>query len=84
MWIPRTGFGGLTHRARVKPVFAAVNGYAMGGGTEMALACDIVVADERASFALSEVRVGLVAAAGGLAQLTSNERRLPGRPKNFR
>ena len=41
----------------------------MGGGTEMALACDIVVADETASFALSEVRVGLVAAAGGLVRL---------------
>jgi acetyl-CoA C-acetyltransferase len=41
----------------------------MGGGTEMVLACDIVVADELASFALSEVRVGMVAAAGGLVRL---------------
>lgn len=69
MWFPLTGFGGLTNRTRVKPIIAAVNGYAMGGGTEMALACDIVVADARASFALSEVRVGLVAAAGGLVRL---------------
>ena len=69
LWMPLTGFGGLTNRVRVKPVIAAVNGYAMGGGTEMALACDIVVADEKASFALSEARVGLAAAAGGLVRL---------------
>lgn len=69
MWVPRSGFGGLTNRTRVKPVIAAVNGFAMGGGTEMALASDVVVADERASFALSEVRVGLIAAAGGLVRL---------------
>ncbi|MCA8348476.1 enoyl-CoA hydratase-related protein [Burkholderia cepacia] len=69
MWIPRSGFGGLTARVRTKPVIAAVNGPAMGGGTEMALACDIVVADERASFALSEVKVGVVAACGGLVRL---------------
>jgi len=68
-WMPRTGFGGLTNRVRVKPVIAAVNGFAMGGGTEMALASDIVVADQKASFALSEVRVGLIAAAGGLERL---------------
>ncbi|OYD60222.1 UNVERIFIED_ORG: acetyl-CoA C-acetyltransferase [Burkholderia sp. CF145] len=68
-WIPLSGFGGLTARARTKPVIAAVNGHAMGGGTEMALACDIVVADEHASFALSEVRVGVVAACGGLVRL---------------
>ncbi|MFM0245618.1 enoyl-CoA hydratase-related protein [Paraburkholderia sediminicola] len=69
MWMPLSGFGGLTARKRTKPVIAAVNGVAMGGGTEMALACDVVVADERASFALSEVRVGVVAAAGGLVRL---------------
>ncbi|KFG93521.1 acetyl-CoA acetyltransferase [Burkholderia paludis] len=69
MWIPQSGFGGLTARVRTKPVIAAVNGHAMGGGMEMALACDIVVADERASFALSEVKVGVVAACGGLVRL---------------
>jgi len=69
MWIPKSGFGGITNRQRTKPVIAAVNGYAMGGGTEMSLACDIVVADEQAVFALSEVRVGLFAGAGGLQRL---------------
>lgn len=69
VWMPRSGFGGLTARTRIKPVIAAVNGFAMGGGTEMALASDIVVADAKASFALSEVRVGLIAAAGGLVRL---------------
>ncbi|WP_313024325.1 enoyl-CoA hydratase-related protein [Pseudomonas lopnurensis] len=71
MWMPRTGFGGLTARPdRVKPVICAVNGYAMGGGFEIALASDLVVADEAAQFALSEVRVGLLAGAGGLQRLT--------------
>lgn len=71
MWMPRTGFGGLTARPnRVKPVICAVNGYAMGGGFEIALASDLVVADETAQFALSEVRVGLLAGAGGLQRLT--------------
>lgn len=68
-WSPKTGFGGITNRVRTKPVIAAVNGIAMGGGTEMALACDIVVADEKAQFALSEVRVGVMAGAGGLVRL---------------
>lgn len=70
MWVPRTGFAGLTSRRNMtKPVIAAVNGYAMGGGFEIALACHLVVADIRAQFALSEVKVGLAAGAGGLARL---------------
>src|SRR5258708_659045 len=52
-----------------KPVIAAVNGYAMGGGCEIALACPLIVADATAQFALSEVKVGLVAGAGGLVRL---------------
>ena len=52
-----------------KPVIAAVNGFAMGGGFEIALACHLVVADESAQFALSEVRVGLIAGAGGIVRL---------------
>lgn len=67
---PEAGFGGLTSRYDLaKPVIAAVNGVAMGGGFEIALACDIIVADERAVFALPEVRVGLAALAGGVHRL---------------
>jgi len=70
MWVPKNGFAGLTsRRGMTKPVIAAVNGYAMGGGCEIALACHLVVADATARFALSEVKVGLVAGAGGLVRL---------------
>lgn len=69
-WLPLSGFGGLTSRAgRNKPVIAAVNGLAMGGGFEIAMACDIVVAAQHAQFALPEVKRGLVAAAGGAVRL---------------
>jgi acetyl-CoA C-acetyltransferase len=69
-WIPASGFAGLTSRRGMnKPVIAAVNGFAMGGGFETALASHLVVADETARFALSEVRVGLVAGAGGVVRL---------------
>ncbi len=64
------GFGGLTSRFDMnKPVIAAVNGVAMGGGFEIALACDIIIASEKAVFALPEPRVGLAALAGGLHRL---------------
>lgn len=67
---PHNGFGGLAHRFDLnKPLIAAVNGVAMGGGFEMALACDIIVAAENAVFALPEVRVGLIAAGGGVHRL---------------
>jgi len=70
LWVPKNGFAGLTSRRHMpKPVIAAVNGYAMGGGCEIALACHLVVADATAQFALSEVKVGLVAGAGGLIRL---------------
>lgn len=70
VWIPETGFAGLTSRKkRLKPVIAAVNGFAYGGGLEIALACDIIVADETAKFALPEVKTGLIAAAGGVFRL---------------
>lgn len=69
MATPPSGFAGLTARDMAKPVIAAVNGVAMGGGFEIVLACDIVVADARAVFALPEPKVGLAALAGGLQRL---------------
>nr|WP_245514206.1 enoyl-CoA hydratase-related protein [Camelimonas lactis] len=71
MSMPPTGFAGLCSRFdRTKPVIAAVNGVAMGGGLEIVLACDLAVADSKARFALPEVKVGLYAAAGGVQRLT--------------
>ena len=70
MWSAPGGFAGLTSRFDLdKPVIAAVNGFAMGGGFEIALACDLIVAAENAIFALPEPRVGLAALAGGLHRL---------------
>ena len=68
--LPQSGFGGITSRFDLwKPVIAAVNGFALGGGLEMALACDIVIAAEGATLGLPEPRVGLMAAAGGVHRL---------------
>jgi acetyl-CoA C-acetyltransferase len=70
-WMPRGGFAGITSRVgRTKPIIAAVSGTAFGGGFETCLAADMVVADPAARFALSEVKVGVIAAAGGIARLT--------------
>ena len=67
---PASGFAGLTSRFDGrKPVIAAVNGIAMGGGFEIVLACDVAIASEHAVFALPEPRVGLAALAGGLHRL---------------
>ncbi|HXF55112.1 MAG TPA: enoyl-CoA hydratase-related protein [Hyphomicrobiaceae bacterium] len=63
---PPTGFGGLSHRFDLtKPVIAAVNGLALGGGVEIVLACDLAIAAHHAEFALPEPRVGLAALGGG-------------------
>jgi crotonobetainyl-CoA hydratase len=65
-----SGFGGLTSRFDLaKPVIAAVNGVSMGGGFEIALACDLIIASDNARFALPEPKVGLAALAGGLHRL---------------
>jgi enoyl-CoA hydratase/carnithine racemase len=68
---PGRGFGGIAERPPNKPVIAAVEGYALAGGFELVLACDLVVASEEAKFGLPEVRRGLVAGAGGLLRLPS-------------
>lgn len=68
------GFGGLTERAPVKPLIAAVEGFALAGGCELALACDLIVAGEGSAFGLPEVCRGLVAGSGGLVRLP---RRIP-------
>jgi crotonobetainyl-CoA hydratase len=63
------GFAGVVRHHVSKPIIAAVNGFALGGGTEIALACDLIVASEKASFGLPEVKRGLIAGAGGLLRL---------------
>ncbi len=68
--IPATGWGGLTNRhGCYKPVIAAVNGMAFGGGFEIALAADLIIASDQASFGLPEPRIGTAAIAGGMHRL---------------
>lgn len=75
---PPTGFAGLAMRFDMeKPIIAAVNGFAMGGGFETALSCDIILAAETAKFALPEVKVGLFAAASGVQRLSRQIGRKP-------
>ncbi|MCP2252609.1 short chain enoyl-CoA hydratase [Prauserella aidingensis] len=63
------GFAGLVQQPPTKPLIAAVEGYALGGGFEVVLACDLVVASDEATFGLPEVKRGLTAGAGGLLRL---------------
>ena len=65
----KPGIGDLLRSYVEKPVIAAVNGYALGGGMEIALSCDLIVASEKASFGLPEVKRGLLAAGGGMLRL---------------
>ncbi|MEX0286135.1 MAG: enoyl-CoA hydratase-related protein [Paracoccaceae bacterium] len=69
--LPPTGFGGLSSRFDLeKPIIAAVNGFAMGGGFETALSCDIILASDQAKFSLPEVKVGFFASASGVQRLS--------------
>jgi enoyl-CoA hydratase len=66
---PRGGFAGLVQRTRTKPLIAAIDGPALAGGCEIALACDLIVASTQARFGVPEVKRSLVAAAGALFRL---------------
>ena len=67
--IPGRGFGGLAEKSPAKPLIAAVEGYALAGGLELMISCDLIVAAEDAKFGITEVKRGLVAGAGGLMKL---------------
>ena len=70
--MPTTGWAGMADRSDItKPLIAAVNGFCFGGGWEIALCCDIIVADQRAVFSFSEPRVGFAALGGGADRLTT-------------
>jgi enoyl-CoA hydratase len=69
LWTPGGGFAGFVRALRAKPWIAAVNGLALAGGFEIALACDMIVASDDAAFGLPEVTRGMIAAAGGLYRL---------------
>ncbi|HEV7944073.1 MAG TPA: crotonase/enoyl-CoA hydratase family protein [Solirubrobacteraceae bacterium] len=73
-WIGDRGFAGIVQRGPEKPLIAAIEGFALAGGLEVALACDLIVAARGARLGIPEVKRGLVAAAGGLLRLP---RRIP-------
>lgn len=67
--LPGRGLAGMTQSPPAKPLIAAVEGYALAGGFEIALACDLIVASETAQFGLPEAKRGLIAGSGGLVRL---------------
>lgn len=67
--IPGRGFGGLVQAPPAKPLIAAVDGFALAGGMELALACDLIIANKQAMFGIPEVKRGLAAGAGGLIRM---------------
>jgi enoyl-CoA hydratase len=73
-WVDDRGFAGITRRAAEKPLVAAVEGFAVAGGLEIALSCDLIVAARDARLGIAEVKRGLVAAGGALLRLP---RRVP-------
>lgn len=75
--MPPSGFGALSRRSGRKPIIAAVNGLAYGGGTELIVNCDLVIAAKKATFGLPEVKRGVVAIAGALPRIV----RTIGRPR---
>lgn len=74
--LPGRGFGGISQWTPKKPIIAAVDGYALAGGMELALSCDLIVANAGAKFGIPEAKRGLAAAAGGLIRLP---RQIPSR-----
>jgi enoyl-CoA hydratase len=74
--VPGRGFAGMTEYTASKPIIAAVEGYALAGGLELAISCDLIVAADNSKFGIPEVKRGLAAAAGGLVKLP---RQIPSR-----
>jgi enoyl-CoA hydratase len=68
-WVEGRGFAGITRRASEKPLIAAIEGFAVAGGLEIALSCDLIVAGRDARLGIAEVKRGLAAAAGALIRL---------------
>ncbi|HWE15166.1 MAG TPA: crotonase/enoyl-CoA hydratase family protein [Solirubrobacteraceae bacterium] len=68
-WVAERGFAGITQRASAKPLIAAIEGFAVAGGLEVALSCDLIVAARGARLGIPEVKRSLVAAGGGLLRL---------------
>ncbi|KAI1660733.1 enoyl-CoA hydratase/carnithine racemase [Daldinia decipiens] len=66
---PLGGFGGMSNRGGLKPIIGAINGICFGGGMEMAINCDLIIAAASASFSLPEVTIGVIALAGALPRL---------------